>query len=80
MKVKTIPARPVFTLPKPRRVAAYCRVSTKQEIQYHSLEAQREYYGKYIDSKSFCPQKKATLPYYARHYVLSRIVCQDYTH
>lgn len=51
MKIKTIPANPVFAFPRPQRVAAYCRVSTTQEIQYHSLEAQREYYSKYIDSK-----------------------------
>ena len=31
-----------------RKVAAYCRVSTQQEIQHHSLEAQREYYEKRI--------------------------------
>ena len=51
MKIKTIPANPVFAFPRPQRVAAYCRVSTTQEIQYHSLKAQREYYSKYIDSK-----------------------------
>ena len=35
--------RPVRALPKiiaHRKVAAYCRVSTQQEIQHHSLEAQ----------------------------------------
>ena len=31
-------------------MAAYCRVSTQQEIQHHSLEAQREYYEKLITS------------------------------
>lgn len=30
------------------RVAAYCRVSTQQEIQFHSLEAQREFFVKQI--------------------------------
>ena len=37
---------------RPKRVAAYCRVSTMQEIQYHSLEAQQDYYKKRIAS---CP-------------------------
>ena len=35
--------RPATKLPKiiiHRKVAAYCRVSTQQEIQHHSLEAQ----------------------------------------
>ena len=35
--------RPATKLPEiiiHRKVAAYCRVSTQQEIQYHSLEAQ----------------------------------------
>lgn len=43
--------RPVRALPKiivHRKVVAYCRVSTQQEIQHHSLEAQREYYEKRI--------------------------------
>lgn len=42
-----ITMRPATILPKiimHRKVAAYCRVSTQQEIQHHSLEAQREYY------------------------------------
>lgn len=30
------------------RVAAYCRVSTRHEEQYHSLEAQISYYTNYI--------------------------------
>ncbi|MBO5971179.1 MAG: recombinase family protein [Clostridia bacterium] len=50
-KVKIIPANPVFNIPRPYRVAAYCRVSTPQEMQYHSLEAQRKHFEKYIDSK-----------------------------
>ena len=41
-KVKIIPAHPQHELMHPKRVAAYCRVSTTQEMQYHSLEAQRE--------------------------------------
>lgn len=32
------------------RVAVYCRVSTKSEIQQHSLGAQREYYEKLVQS------------------------------
>lgn len=35
---------------KPTLVAAYCRVSTLQEIQHHSLETQREFYKKHIES------------------------------
>ena len=47
--------RPIRALPKiiiHRKVAAYCRVSTQQEIQHHSLEVQREYYEKRIRSTS----------------------------
>lgn len=33
------------------RVAAYCRVSTAQEMQYRSLAAQRKYFEKLIHSK-----------------------------
>ena len=36
---------------RPKRVAAYCRVSTMQEIQHHSLEAQRDDYEKLIASR-----------------------------
>lgn len=50
-KVKIIPASLVFNIPRPYRVVAYCRVSTPQEMQYHSLEAQRKHFEKYIDSK-----------------------------
>ena len=50
MKVQLI--SPKRTCPyKIKNVAAYCRVSTEQEMQHHSLEAQREYYKKYIESK-----------------------------
>ena len=38
-----ITIRPATKLPQiiiHRKVAAYCRVSTQQEIQHHSLEAQ----------------------------------------
>ena len=31
------------------RMAAYCRVSTDQEDQLHSFDAQVEYYTKYIE-------------------------------
>ena len=40
MKVKTIPAKTIFDVPLPRKVAAYCRVSTNQEIQHHRLPAE----------------------------------------
>ncbi len=33
-----------------KRVAAYCRVSTKKEIQLCSLEAQKQYYKNLIES------------------------------
>ena len=32
-----------------KNIAVYCRVSTLQEIQHNSLEAQRSYYTKYIE-------------------------------
>lgn len=46
---------PVIIKPEglgPKMVAAYCRVSTLQEIQHHSLEAQQNYFKKYIDQRS----------------------------
>lgn len=46
-----ITERPATALPKMiihRKVAAYCRVGTQQEIQHQSLEAQRTYYEKLI--------------------------------
>ena len=49
IKITKIHARP----PRMRfrkKVAVYCRVSTQQEIQYNSLEAQRTYYEKLIAS------------------------------
>ena len=49
-----ITMRPATKLPKiimHRKVAAYCRVSTQQEIQHHSLEAQR--YCAYTGRDSF---------------------------
>ena len=48
-----ITIRPAIKLPQiiiHRKVAAYCRVSTQQEIQHHSLEVQREHYEKRINS------------------------------
>jgi hypothetical protein len=47
-KVKVIPVHPKYLVKRYKKVAAYCRVSTAQEIQYHSLEAQREHFEKYI--------------------------------
>ena len=38
-------------VPLPRKVAAFCRVSTNQEIQHHSLAVQREYFKKLIEEK-----------------------------
>ena len=35
-----------------KKVAAYARVSTEQEEQANSYEAQIDYYTKYIDRKS----------------------------
>ena len=48
MKVTMRPARALPKMIIHRKVAAYCRVSTQQEIQHHSLEAQLEYYEKRI--------------------------------
>ena len=45
---KNVTALPKIVIHK--KVAAYCRVSTQQEIQHHSLEAQRTYYEKIIAS------------------------------
>ena len=50
--VKFIPAVKHMEYLHPLKVAAYCRVSTMQEIQCHSLEAQREFYEKYINAQS----------------------------
>lgn len=46
-----ITEKPVTALPKMvihKLVAVYCRVSTQQEIQHHSLEAQQVYYEQLI--------------------------------
>ena len=56
-KITVIPSRinPITQLPKnslyKRRVAAYARVSTLQEEQASSYEAQIDYYKKYINEK-----------------------------
>ena len=43
-KVKVIPVHPKYLVKRYTKVAAYCRVSTEQERQYYSLEAQREHF------------------------------------
>ncbi len=40
-----------FAVPQKKRVAAYARVSTEQDAQQNSYEAQIEYYTNYIQSK-----------------------------
>ena len=48
MKIIT---KSTITIPKIavyKNVAAYCRVSTQQEIQHHSLKAQQQYYGFFL--------------------------------
>lgn len=50
MKVTTIPAHEKIEYAKPKNVAAYCRVSTNQEIQLHSLAVQKAYFKKLIKS------------------------------
>lgn len=52
MEIRYIPANPLFGFKPYKKVAAYCRVSTQQEIQHHSLEAQREYFEQYISGRS----------------------------
>ena len=51
MKITKRPARVLPKIMAHRKVAAYCRVSTQQEIQHHSLEAQR--YCAYTGRDSF---------------------------
>ena len=55
-KVREIPAKPEFsgrnTLDlRPKRVAAYCRVSTDREEQEHSFETQKQMYTDMIMMK-----------------------------
>lgn len=56
-KVIVIPAAPKNTEPTEQRqlrVAAYCRVSTKEEDQLNSYEAQKNYYtDKIVENKSW---------------------------
>ena len=54
MSVEVIPANKHLIVKRNlcKRVAAYCRVSTDQEIQLHSLETQREYYENLIKAKT----------------------------
>lgn len=51
-EVKVVPALPYFKPLLPKRVVAYCRVSTQQEIQYNSLSAQKEYFEDYIKTRT----------------------------
>ena len=51
MKITIKQPQRLTTAILPKRVAAYGRVSTMQEIQHHSLEAQRDYYEKLIASR-----------------------------
>ena len=48
MKVEIIPKNSIPDHLKPKRVAAYCRVSTKKEIQQNSLEAQMSFFNETI--------------------------------
>lgn len=50
MKITVKPVNASPQLQTRKRVAAYCRVSTMQEIQHHSLVAQQEYYEQLIRS------------------------------
>ena len=54
MKVEIIPASKHLIVKRNlcKKVAAYCRVSTDQEIQLHSLETQQEYYENLIKAKT----------------------------
>lgn len=49
-EIQVIPARGTFEQIQIKKVVAYCRVSTMQEIQYHSLEAQHSYFEHFIRS------------------------------
>ena len=50
MKVTKIEAKSLPQIAVCKKVAAYCRVSTLQEIQYHSLEAQQQFYENLIQN------------------------------
>ena len=47
MQITKIPAKPKEY--KTLRVAAYARVSADKDAAFHSLEAQTEYYEKYVE-------------------------------
>ena len=53
MKITIIPPLAKYDFIKKKRVAAYCRVSTQQELQHHSLETQAEYFEKKIRSTPY---------------------------
>lgn len=48
MKITKIPAKAIQQIATHKKVAAYCRVSTAQEIQHHSLDTQQQYYENLI--------------------------------
>lgn len=50
MKVTKIEAKSLPQIAVCKKVAAYCWVSTLQEIQYHSLEAQQQFYENLIQN------------------------------
>lgn len=50
MKVIKIEANSLPQIAVCKKAVAYCRVSTSQEIQYHSLEAQQQYYENLIQN------------------------------
>ena len=52
MEIHIIPADPRRAFRIHKKVAAYCRVSIQQEIQFHSLEAQAEYFREFIGQHS----------------------------
>ena len=47
-EIKQVPFLPI--MPKIKNVAAYCRVSTPEEIQLHSLNAQQEFFEEKINN------------------------------
>ena len=48
MKRVVTKCMPFPQIPHIKKVAAYCRVSTQQEMQYNSLTAQHSYYEKLV--------------------------------
>ena len=48
LKITMIPAKNDMKIPKIKKVAAYCRVSTEEEMQRRSLENQSKYYEAHI--------------------------------